>query len=227
LQNDEVERRVAIVGVIVVVAAALALVIRPPIKEPSFSHELIAMQREVDSFDINFFEGGGRVSLGAVTQALGQQQEDAALVDQKNMDRLGVLLDRYGWPNKKMVGEEAMHAALVVAQRAPDSAFKERVIGLLEATGQNDTPAYARLVDSVAVAKGEPQTYGTAWTCEDGRARPATPIKDPNRALELRAKIGLGPYEKFGFEFCLRQSEGESGPATSLPPVLQPSVQVP
>jgi hypothetical protein len=222
LQNGGVQTRVAIVAVVVVVAAFFALIVRPPIKEPGLSHELISMKREVESFEVNFFQSGGRVSFGAVSQVLQDQQRDAALVDQQNMDRLSVLLDQYGWPTKKQVGREGVQSALLVAQRAPDPAFKERVIALIEKAGDNDTPEYARLVDQVAVAKGEPQTYGTGWTCEDGRPRPATPVKDPERVLQRRESVGLGAYDRFSLEFCFREFDGsESGPATSIPPFLE------
>jgi hypothetical protein len=221
LQNDAVQRRVAIVAVVVVVAMAFALIIRPPIKEPGFSHELIAMQREVESFEVNFFERGGRVSFGAVSQAFQDQQRDAAAVDQQNMDRLDVLLDRYGWPTEKMVGAEAAHAALLVANRAPALAFKERVLGLLEQSGENHTPEYARLVDQVAVAKGEMQTYGTSYTCRDGQLQLATPIKQTENLTQLRKSVGLGMYDRIGRDFCFDSpGDGEGGPATSVPPII-------
>jgi hypothetical protein len=197
LQNVVVQQRVATVAVVVVVAALFALIVRPPIKEPAYSHELIAMQREVESFNVNFFGGGGgRVSFGELSEALEDQVRDAAVVDQKNQDRLAVLLDRYGWPTEKQVGREAVRAAITVVQRAPDVAFKERALGLIKAAGQDDTVDYARLVDQIAVAKGEPQTYGTSWTCVNGVARPATPVKDPERAIELRRQLGMDSYER-------------------------------
>jgi hypothetical protein len=210
------------VAVVVIVAMAFALAIRPPIKEPAFSHELIAMQREVDSFQVNFFREDGRVSFGAVSQAFEDQQRDAAVVDQQNQDRLNVLLDRYGWPTEKMVGSEAVHAALTVAQRAPDPAFKERALGYMKQAGQDNTPEYARLVDQVAVSKGELQTYGTVYLCRNGRLQLATPIKQTDNLTRLRKSVGLGDYERFRADFCF-SDESVGGPATSVvpPPILR------
>jgi hypothetical protein len=215
------QRRVAIVAVVVVVAAALSLLIRPPIKEPALSHQLIAMQRAWEGEAVNFRGGPGqRFSIADLPDDLQSQFEKSRDIDQENVDALRPLLERFGWPTKKLVGREAVHAAMSVVQRAADLAFKEFAIGLMQKAGADDNEEYARLVDQIAVMKGEPQTYGTQWTCEDGDARPVTPVKDPDQAAARRASVGLEPYEKFARQFCFRSLGGEDGPPTTDPYVV-------
>ncbi|HUR78938.1 MAG TPA: DUF6624 domain-containing protein [Acidimicrobiales bacterium] len=206
------QRRVAIVAVVVVVAATLALLVRPPLKKPGLSHELIAMQREIDEVNVNFGSAGGRFSISDLPEALRDRLAEARDIDLENMNRLRPLLERYGWPSEKQVGREALHAAITVVQRAPEVAFKEFAIGLMKRARADDSADYARLVDIVAVTKGEPQTYGTQWTCEDGTAKPVTPVKDPARVQELRRQVGLDQYDKFAVDLCYRGIEGEPPP---------------
>ena len=206
MQNDVViQRRVGIVAVVVVVAATLALVLRPPIKEPAFSHELIALQREIDDLNVYFTGPGGRFSLSDIPDELRDRVEQQRDIDQENMDRLRPLLERFGWPTEKMVGREAVQAAHNVVGRAPSLEFKEYAVELMRRVGADDNFNYARLVDQIAVGKGEPQTYGTQWTCVNGEAQYLTPVKDPARAEELREQVGLDPFEQLNSEFCFRE----------------------
>jgi hypothetical protein len=221
LQNDVViQRRIGIVAVVVVVAATFALVVRPPIKEPAFSHELIALQREIDELNVYFSGPGGRFSLSDIPDEIErnrlEQQRD---VDQENMDRLRPLLERFGWPTEKMVGQEAVQAAFNVVGRAPSLEFKEFAVDLMRRAGSDDNRNYARLVDQIAVGKGERQTYGTMWTCVDGEARLLTPVKDPDRVEELRQQVGFDAGEQFSSEFCFR----EFGDEVDDPVVVRPA----
>jgi hypothetical protein len=193
--------RWATVGVVVVVAAVLALIIRPPIKEPGVAHELIAMQRAIDETGVQFF-GSGRPNIGDISDALQNKLDDADAVDAKNSVRLGRILDAHGWPTEKEVGEEAEQAALNVVGRSRDVALKERALDLMAKAGIKRNERTARLIDMVAVIKGEPQTYGTQWTCQNGYAVPLTPVADPDRALELRRQVGLPAFDKLATEFC-------------------------
>jgi hypothetical protein len=84
--------------------------------------------------------------------------------------------------------------------------------------GSDDNDDYARLVDQIAIGKGEPQTYGTMWTCVDGEARLLTPLKDPDRAEELRRQVGLDPYDELRSELCFREFGGE----VDAPVVVRP-----
>jgi hypothetical protein len=193
--------RWAIVAVVVVVAGTFALIIRPPIKEPALAHELIAMRREVD-FPAVSFAPGRSIRLGDLPSELKGRFEDQVQQDQRHQDRLTVLLDRYGWPTEKMVGREAVGAALLVVERAPDADFKQRAVSLMQQVGATHNQDYARVVDLVAVSRGEPQTYGTQWQCESGTFKYLTPVKDSAHLRQRRRDAGLPPADKFARSFC-------------------------
>lgn len=193
--------RWAIVAVVVVVAGTAALVIRPPIKEPALAHELISMRREVDFPAVSFRPGRG-VSLGDLPSDLRDRYDDQAKQDERHQDRMLVLLDRYGWPTEKMVGREAVDAALLLVNRAPDLAFKERALSSMREVGANNSPEFAILVDQVAIGRGEPQTYGTQWQCADGAIQYTTPLKDPTHLARLRHTVNLPPEDKFARDIC-------------------------
>jgi hypothetical protein len=193
--------RWAIVAVVVVVAGTFALIIRPPIKEPALAHELIAMRREVDLPAVSF-RPGQPINFGDLPSQIQNRAEEQATQDQRHQDRMTVLLDRYGWPTKKMVGTEAIEAALLVVERAPDPDFKARAISLMEQAGETHNQDYARIVDLIAVSRQQPQTYGTQWQCENGTYKYMTPLKDPAHLRELRRGVGLPPADKFANDFC-------------------------
>ncbi len=115
--------------------------------------------------------------------------------------RLGEIFDEHGWPGHDLVGEEGSTAAWVIAQHSDlDLAFQERALELLtEAVAADNASAgdLAYLTDRVAVAKGEPQTYGTQIRCERKKPVPPTPIADPEAVDELRVEAGLEPMRAY------------------------------
>lgn len=189
-------------AVVVVVAATMALVIRPPIKEPGLAHRLIAMQRAIDKSGVQF--SGARPTFGELSEALRNKVRDAEAVDAANTKKLATIIATHGWPTKQEVGREGESAALNVVSRARDVDFQARALDLMSKAGVTRNVQYARLVDLVAVARQQPQTYGTQWTCSEdgeGRVQPTTPIADPQHLDQLRQSVGLPPYDKFA-EFC-------------------------
>lgn len=203
----------------------LTVVTRPPITEPKLAHELIMMQRENEEAAVGF-----QGTLGMIRQLppdVQQQLLDRDQVDLRHTARLKQIIARYGWPTVRMVGRQGAHAALEVVRRSnEDNAFQARALDLVVKSGEGDKEAIARLVDDVAVARGEPQTYGTQYTCRDGELVLATPIKDIGDGLSLtqrRATMDLPPNEieqgEDGFKrglICDPTFFDQSGPATTL-----------
>lgn len=115
--------------------------------------------------------------------------------------RLAEIFDEHGWPGHDLVGEEGSTAAWVIAQHSDlDLAFQERALELItEAVAQDDASPgdLAYLTDRVAVAKGEPQTYGTQIRCDGKKPVPPTPIADPDAVEALRAEAGLEPLTAY------------------------------
>lgn len=127
-------------------------------------------------------------------------QEGSGLHEDRQA-RLAEIFDEHGWPGHDLVGEEGSTAAWVIAQHSDlDLAFQERALELItEAVAQDDASPgdLAYLTDRVAVAKGEPQTYGTQIRCDGKKPVPPTPIADPDAVEGLRAEAGLEPLAAY------------------------------
>ena len=127
-------------------------------------------------------------------------QEGSGLHEDRQA-RLTEIFDEHGWPGHDLVGEEGSTAAWVIAQHSDlDLAFQERALELItEAVAQDDASPgdLAYLTDRVAVAKGEPQTYGTQIRCDGKKPMPPTPIADPGAVEGLRAEAGLEPLAAY------------------------------
>ncbi len=122
--------------------------------------------------------------------------------DEARTERLREILAEHGWPGFDLVGDDGEDAAWTIAQHSDlDPDFQRCALALLEiavADGQGSPGNLAYLSDRVAVAAGEPQTYGTQVGCgPSGRPKPATPLAEPDRIDELRAEADLPPYADY------------------------------
>jgi hypothetical protein len=121
--------------------------------------------------------------------------------DAARTERLAEILDEHGWPTYDLVGEDGEDAAWAIAQHSDlDPEFQRRALELLRtavAAGQASLGNLAYLEDRVAVAAGQPQTYGTQVGCAPEGPQPATPLADPAGVDGLRAAAGLGPLADY------------------------------
>jgi hypothetical protein len=119
-------------------------------------------------------------------------------VDRAHQRRLGDILDCWGWPTIALVGAEASQAAWLLAQHAPDLAFMERCLELMQhLPAESINPAHiAYLQDRVLMRRGEPQVYGTQFVGSVGDLC-VHPIADPDQLDERRAAVGLGPFAAY------------------------------
>jgi hypothetical protein len=117
-------------------------------------------------------------------------------MDSDNTAWLMAIVDQIGWPGHSLVGEQAAHAAWLLAQHADlNPAFQRRCLELLgQAAGRGDaSPAdFAYLTDRVLLASGDPQLYGTQLTVHEGRFVAAR-LRDPESVDARRAAVGLDP----------------------------------
>ncbi len=115
--------------------------------------------------------------------------------------RLGEIFDEHGWPGFDLVGRKAGTAAWAIAQHADlDPAFQAEALELLRTAvdeGQASMGNLAYLEDRVAVATGEPQTYGTQVACAPDGPEPSTPIDDRAGLDVRRDAAGLDPYADY------------------------------
>ena len=140
------------------------------------------------------------------------------LVHRRNAARLRTILDEHGWPGRTLVGEDAAHAAWIIAQHAiGDPVLQRRVLELIRPAAAHGEAALldvAMLEDRIRVSEGKPQRYGTQYDWdEDGEMSPL-PIDDPEHVNERRRAVGLDTIEDDVYRRRARVAQsGETPPA--------------
>jgi hypothetical protein len=133
-------------------------------------------------------------------------------VDRANTARLREIVGEHGWPGHQLVGEEAAHAAWLLAQHAPPD-FQEQCLPLLEdavARGDASPRDLAYLRDRVLLHRGEPQLYGTQYIERDGVLTLWT-VQDPGGLDGRRAALGLEPEAQNRARLLARRPD-QAGP---------------
>ncbi|MER6768958.1 DUF6624 domain-containing protein [Streptomyces bacillaris] len=120
-------------------------------------------------------------------------------------DRLGQIMAEYGWPTADQVGEEAARAAWLIAQHADRQLdVQRRALQLMQqavSAGTAGLRELAFLRDRTRVNEGREQTYGTQIAgVKDGAPVP-WPCKKPERMDELRAEVGIEPFDEYVAKF--------------------------
>ncbi|WP_163567226.1 DUF6624 domain-containing protein [Fodinicola feengrottensis] len=116
---------------------------------------------------------------------------------------LGEVFDQYGWPGQSMVGLAATKAASRLVQHLEDDLpLQRRALELMTvAADAGDFPRreIAYVTDSVRLAEGRPQVYGTKFDRVDGELVPC-PLEDPEQVDERRRAMGLVPLHEYANE---------------------------
>jgi hypothetical protein len=126
--------------------------------------------------------------------------ERMGTVDKENLAWLKGVVDKHGWPGKRMVGPDGALGAFLIAQHASDLDFMARCLdGLKEAykAGDADGQWVALMTDRVLVLKDKKkQLYGTQLMPEDGKLVPQ-PIEDEANVDARRKELGLPPLADY------------------------------
>ncbi|MFF9506699.1 DUF6624 domain-containing protein [Streptomyces sp. NPDC014724] len=122
-------------------------------------------------------------------------------------DRLGEIMDEYGWPTAELIGEEAARAAWLIAQHADRQLDVQRhALQLMQqavSAGSADPRELAFLRDRTLVNEGRKQIYGTQIAgVKDGSPVP-WPCEEPDRMDELRAEVGIEPFDEYVATFSM------------------------
>jgi hypothetical protein len=121
-------------------------------------------------------------------------------VDTANTSWLKGVVATRGWPGRSLVGADGANAAFLLVQHADrDTTFQARVLPLLErayTNGDAEGQQVALLTDRLAVARGEPQVYGSQADISDGRVVLKT-IRDSTHVDVRRARMGLPPLAEY------------------------------
>ncbi|MFF3390949.1 DUF6624 domain-containing protein [Streptomyces sp. NPDC002669] len=122
-------------------------------------------------------------------------------------DRLGEIMDEYGWPTAEAVGEEAASAAWLIAQHADRQLdIQRRALHLMQqavSAGAAGPRELAFLRDRTLVNEGRKQIFGTQIAgVKDGAPVP-WPCEEPERMDELRAEAGIEPFDEYVAKFAM------------------------
>jgi hypothetical protein len=119
--------------------------------------------------------------------------------DQDNTDRLGVIVEKYGWPTNTLVGKDGANAAWLLVQHADaNPKFQRKCLDLMKKLPKDEVSPteVAYLTDRVLLAEGKKQVYGTQMTSSGGKWEPR-PLEDPANVDKRRAEVGLKPMAEY------------------------------
>jgi hypothetical protein len=118
-----------------------------------------------------------------------------------NLQWVRLILAQYGWPGRRLVGEEGSHGAWLLLQHADrDTALQRTALQLLE-TAVRDNDASSRdlayLTDRVRVAEGRLQVYGTQLQYDSRGCASPKPSEEPAQLDARRASVRLEPVAQY------------------------------
>lgn len=124
-----------------------------------------------------------------------------AQVDVRHTERIKIFLQKYGWLDRSLVGEEAAHNLWLLVQHADhDSAFQEMALQKLSAAvarGEADKQDEAYLTDRVRVNANRPQVYGTQFYSNEHGVFGPRPVENLDQLDERRTTVGLEPFAEY------------------------------
>jgi len=143
---------------------------------------------------------------GETDPAKAKQAENDAItkklveIDEANTKWLKDVVEKHGWPGKKLVGDKGAHDAWLLVQHADrDRAFQKKCLELMKplvATGDVAKGDFAYLTDRVLVADGKKQLYGTQFHDVKGKMEPQ-PIEDEANVDKRRKEMGLSTLAEY------------------------------
>ena len=134
------------------------------------------------------------------TQSLADSyNEEMEKVHIANAHILEKIIDIHGWPTAELVGEEASHAAWIIAQHAislPN--FQRKVLHLLKSSKEKSIKKFeiAMLEDRILYFEGKKQLYGTQFDWDENNEMSPLPILDPETVEKRRKIAGLPTLEQ-------------------------------
>ena len=140
-----------------------------------------------------------RTQAGQVVVAADFARRDS--VFGANLERMRVILTTYGWPGRRLVGEDGSHGAWLLLQHADrDTALQRTALELLAravSAGDASGRDLAYLTDRVRLAQGRLQVYGTQLDYDSRGCASPKPSENPGRLDARRAAVGLEPVAAY------------------------------
>ncbi|MPR31800.1 DUF6624 domain-containing protein [Salmonirosea aquatica] len=131
-------------------------------------------------------------------------------VDSMNLPKVEQILQLFGYPGKRLVGNKLSSTAWLIIQHSSLS-VQEKYLPLIQQAaeqGELDKSNLALLIDRLRLKKGQKQLYGTqVHNGPDGRPSGFEPIEDESNVNKRRTEMGLPPLEEYarhwGFEYVV------------------------
>ena len=137
---------------------------------------------------------------GAASKKVNEQQEIYEKNHVINEKKVTHILDTYGWPTSKMIGEQGNWTICNVIQHA-DNEIRLKYLPLMKQAVLEKKLAPRFLVraeDRIATEAGEPQIYGGQMKYyPETKSFNVWPVYDPVNIDKRRAEIGLEPIQEF------------------------------
>ena len=119
-------------------------------------------------------------------------------IDERHTKRLKEIIQRFGWPGKSLVGQEAADRVWLLVQHADhDIDFQRQALILLQEAakkGEVEKKYIAYLIDRIRVHCGQPQIFGTQFYVDDEGNFGPRRIEDRRRLGKRRKEYGLQPF---------------------------------
>ena len=129
-------------------------------------------------------------------------QSVASQIDNLHTQILKEIIALHGWPTKKQVGEQGIHATFILALHCNDLAFQQDMLPLIiQSYLDQDGIAgkdVAQFTDIVSIKLGKKQVFGTQANWLNGKVK-FLPIENEENVDVLRAQLGmssLADYKK-------------------------------
>lgn len=125
-------------------------------------------------------------------------------IDSLTLPQIEEIIQQYGYPGKKLVGEKLSITAWLVIQHS-NFPTQEKYFPLMQQAAERGDLAkgnIALLDDRIRVFKGQKQLYGSqVQNGPDGKPNGFHPIEDEPNVNKRRASIGLEPLEEYAKRF--------------------------
>ncbi len=124
-------------------------------------------------------------------------------VGEHNRNRLKEIVEEYGFPNRKLVGKDAMFGIFIMIQHADsDQEWQKSQLKNIEAAVKNgdlDGQSYAYLYDRIKINGGEKQLYGTQFAKVDpiNKIVELAETEDIENLDNRRKEFGMMPIEMY------------------------------
>ena len=133
----------------------------------------------------------------------GIARENEGGVDRRNRNRLKEIINEVGFPNKKMVGKDAMDGIFFIVQHSDgDKEWQKSQLPKIESAVKNgdmEGQDYAYLYDRIKINSGEKQLYGTQFLNVDPvlKTFELANTEDIDNLDKRRMEIGMMPIEMY------------------------------